>query len=149
MNLAERYTRNLNALTEQECLSLHDKHVCVVGCGGLGGYVISALARIGVGRITVVDSDSFDETNLNRQLFSNKDTLGKPKGEVVADEVGKINTDVKICAKQVLLKEANASEIIEGTDCVCDCLDNFEARFWLAHACQEAKLPIIYGAIAG
>ena len=129
MSLSERYIKNMNALSEAECLLLHDKHVCVVGCGGLGGYVISALARIGVGRIDVVDSDSFDETNLNRQLFSRESNLGQPKAKVIADEVGKINSDVKVNAMQVKLEEKNASEIIAGADVVVDCLDNFEARF--------------------
>ena len=149
MSLVERYTRNMNALSEKECLSLHDKRVCVVGCGGLGGYVISALARVGVGGIDVVDSDCFEETNLNRQLFSRESNLGQPKVEVCADMVSEVNSEIKVNALQVKLEEANASEIINGADCVVDCLDNFEARFWLAHACQEAKLPIIYGAIAG
>ena len=149
MSLSERYIRNLNALSEAECLSLHDKKVCVVGCGGLGGYVISALARVGVGNLTILDSDSFEESNLNRQLFSRETNIGKPKVEVCADMVSEINSEIIVNALQVKLEEANASEIINGADCVVDCLDNFEARFWLAHACQEAKLPLIYGAIAG
>lgn len=129
MKLSERYIRNMNALSEDECLSLQDKHVCVVGCGGLGGYVISALARVGVGRIDVVDSDCFEETNLNRQIFSQEYNLGNPKVEVVADEVGKINSEIKVNALQVKLEEDNASEIISGADVVVDCLDNFKARF--------------------
>lgn len=149
MKLDERYIRNLNAISVAECLSLQGKRVCVVGCGGLGGYVISALARIGVGALTIADSDCFEETNLNRQIFSHEENLGKPKVEVIASEVRRINSDVKIKALQTRLEEANAYEIISKADCVVDCLDNFKARFWLAHACQEAKLPIIYGAIAG
>ena len=129
MKLAERYIRNLNALSEAECLLLQEKHVCVVGCGGLGGYVISALVRIGVGRITIVDSDSFEESNLNRQIFSQEDNLGQPKVKVIADKVKKINSEVKVKPLQVKLEEANASEIIAGVDCVVDCLDNFGARF--------------------
>lgn len=119
----------MNALSEAECLSLKDKTVCVVGCGGLGGYVVSALSRIGVGNLTIVDSDCFEETNLNRQIFSQENNLGKPKVEVIADEVGKINSEIKVNALQVKLEEANASEIIGGADVVVDCLDNFEARF--------------------
>ena len=139
----------MNALSEAECLSLKDKTVCVVGCGGLGGYVISALARIGVGRIDVVDSDCFEETNLNRQIFSRENNLGQPKAKVIADEVGKINSEVKVEAFQVKLEEANASEIISGADVVIDCLDNFEARFWLGHTANKLGIPCIYGAIAG
>ena len=119
----------MNALSEEECLKLRDKRVTVVGCGGLGGYVISALARVGVGNLTIVDSDSFEETNLNRQIFSREHNLDQPKAKVIADEVGKINSDVKVNAMQVKLEEKNASEIIAGSDCVVDCLDNFETRF--------------------
>lgn len=119
----------MNALSEEECLALRDKRVIVVGCGGLGGYVISALARVGVGRIDVVDSDCFEETNLNRQIFSREHNLGKSKAQVVADAVSEINSEIKVNALQVKLEEANASGIISGADVVVDCLDNFEARF--------------------
>ena len=129
MELGKKYIRNMNALTKQECLSLHDKRVCVVGCGGLGGYVISALARIGIGNLTIVDCDAFEESNLNRQIFSRERNLGKPKVQVVADAVSEINSEIKVNALQVKLEEANASEIISGADVVVDCLDNFEARF--------------------
>lgn len=149
MELDKRYIRNLKALSEAECTSLHAKKVCVVGCGGLGGYVISSLARIGVGRIDIVDSDSFEGSNLNRQLFCRESNLGKAKVEVIADEVSKINSDVIIKALHKRLEESNAKEIIEGADCVVDCLDNFGDRFWLGHSANKLKIPCIYGAIAG
>lgn len=129
MDLDERYIRNTNALSVEECKILFSKHVCVVGCGGLGGYVISALARIGVGNLTIVDSDCFEDTNLNRQLFSNEENLGKPKTEVVLSEISKINSSIKVNAIQSNLNEENAKSIIKGADCVVDCLDNFKARF--------------------
>lgn len=149
MNLDERYIRNLNALSEDECHMLRKKHVCVAGCGGLGGYVISALARLGVGQIDIVDSDCFEESNLNRQLFSKEINLGKAKVEVIAEEIGKINSDIKINALYTKLDESNAAEIIKDADCVIDCLDNFKARFWLGHGANKFRIPIIYGAIAG
>ena len=65
-----RYTRNIPALTEAECELLAEKKVCVIGCGGLGGNVLEHLARIGIGMITAVDGDVFDQSNLNRQLLS-------------------------------------------------------------------------------
>ena len=139
----------MNALSEEECLKLRDKRVTVVGCGGLGGYVISALARVGVGNLTIVDSDSFEETNLNRQIFSREHNLGKSKAQIVADAVSEINSEIKVNALQVKLEEANASEIISGADVVVDCLDNFEARFWLGHTANKLGIPCIYGAIAG
>ncbi|NLG41191.1 MAG: HesA/MoeB/ThiF family protein, partial [Chloroflexi bacterium] len=74
-----RYLRNHDAISEAEQAILAQKRVLVVGCGGLGGYVIECLARIGVGYLRVVDGDVFDETNLNRQLLSSNMNLGRPK----------------------------------------------------------------------
>ena len=71
-----RYLRNLSALTEGECRLLRSKRILVVGCGGLGGYIIEMLTRIGVGAIRAVDGDRFEESNLNRQLLSAPELLG-------------------------------------------------------------------------
>ena len=68
--IKSRYLKNENMLNRDENISLRQKKVAVVGCGGLGGYIIEQLSRIGVGHITIIDGDVFDETNLNRQLFS-------------------------------------------------------------------------------
>ena len=149
MPLAERYTRNLNALSEADCAALASAHVTVVGCGGLGGYVVESLARIGVGHLRVTDGDVFEQSNLNRQLLATEDNLGMPKVEVARERVASINSEVKIDARRVLLTEENAAELVAGSDCVVDCLDSLGARFWLAHAASELGIPIVYGAIAG
>ena len=74
-----RFPRNIPALTEAECQLLQSKNVLVVGCGGLGGYILEYLARIGIGAIRCADGDRFDRSNLNRQLLCTEETLGKPK----------------------------------------------------------------------
>ncbi|MDO5328895.1 MAG: HesA/MoeB/ThiF family protein [Coriobacteriia bacterium] len=145
--MLKRYIRNTNALTEDECNQLHSKCVCVVGCGGLGGYVVEELARIGVLNITVIDCDVFEESNLNRQAFSTTENLGKSKVDVTKERVTLINPDVKLNAIKDRLTRANAKDLVSNHDLVIDCLDNFKDRFWLANACKE--MPIIYGAIAG
>ena len=149
MALPQRYLRNVSALSEDECALLADKRVAVFGCGGLGGNLFEALVRIGVGHIRVVDGDVFEEHNLNRQLLSSAETLGKPKVDAAVQRAAIVNDLVHVEPKQVFLDEANARELVEGFDCVVDCLDNLNARFWLAHACQEAGMPLVYGAIAG
>lgn len=149
MTLPRRYARNISALTETDCTSLASKHVTVIGCGGLGGSVIEALARIGVGNLRVVDDDVFEEHNLNRQLLSTSETLGTSKSEAAVKRVAQVNDLVHVEAVNTKLTEHNAHELITQADCVVDCLDNLEARFWLAHACQEAGIPLVYGAIAG
>ena len=149
MPLAERYVRNLNALSEADCTALQSAHVTIVGCGGLGGYVIESLARVGIGTLRVIDGDAFEQSNLNRQLLATQGNLGTAKAEAARERVAAVNSEVKVDARRVLLTEENAAELIAGSDCVVDCLDNLEARFWLAHAASQAGIPIAYGAIAG
>ena len=149
MTIAERYTRNCTALSPEECRVLADKRIAIVGCGGLGGSVIEALARIGIGYLRVIDGDVFEESNLNRQVLCTEATLGREKALVAAERVHAINSTVAIEPLVTLLTEANSTELLSGMDCVIDCLDNLEARFWAAHACQELDIPIVYGAIAG
>jgi len=149
MSVPERYARNVAALTEEECALLADKTVVVVGCGGLGGAVIEALARIGVGQLHVIDGDVFEESNLNRQILCTEENLGREKAVCAVERVQSINSAVSATAHVVYLTEDNAAELVRGANCVVDCLDNLEARFWLAHACQKLGLPLVYGAIGG
>lgn len=149
MDLPGRYDRNKMALDQQECDLLAQKRIVVVGCGGLGGSVIEALARIGVGHLRVIDGDVFEASNLNRQILCTEAALGREKAVVAAERVAAINSSVEVEPVVTYLDEANAASLIAGADCVVDCLDNLEARFWLAHTCQHVGLPLVYGAIAG
>ena len=149
MAFEHRYDRNKRALSDRECRALLECKVAVIGCGGLGGYVAEHLARIGVGSLRLVDADVFDETNLNRQLFCTEDALGRAKVEVAADRLAKVNSEVQIETHATLLNSDDAFDLIAGCQCVLDCLDNVAARFQLARACQEAGIPVVYGAIAG
>ena len=140
MTFQHRYDRNKQALLDRECQALQACKVAVVGCGGLGGYVVEHLARIGVGSLRLVDADVFEETNLNRQLFCTEETLGVAK----VDAAAKRFEPVRAC-----LTSDNAADLIAGCHCVVDCLDNVRSRFQLARACQTVGVPIVYGAIAG
>ncbi len=144
-----RYDRNIGTITIGEQQMLKTKSVCVIGCGGLGGGVIENLVRIGVGRLTVVDGDSFDVSNLNRQVLSNENNLGKSKALEAAEQMHQINSEVEIRAIEGLLSADNASEIIKGCDAAVDALDNVEARLALEDACEKAEIPLIHGAISG
>ena len=143
------YTRNIPALTAEECMLLSGKQVAVIGCGGLGGYLIEYLARIGIGSIRCVDRDVFEESNLNRQLLSTPSLLGTSKAKAAADRIRKINPHVQAEAFPVFLEEANARELITGCDAVLDGLDSIPSRRILAKACNDANIPYIYGAISG
>lgn len=149
MAIPERYQRNLSSLSEEECALLARSRVVVVGCGGLGGHVIEALARAGVGFLRVVDGDEFARSNLNRQLLCTEDVIGRKKVAVAAERVRAVNSDVTVELVDTFVDEENAPRILAGADVVVDCLDSLEARFWTARACQCLGIPIVYGAIAG
>ena len=147
--MEERYIRNLGALTEQECAILRTKTVFVAGCGGLGGYLIEMLLRLGVGTIRAADGDAFEASNLNRQLLSSPSSLGKPKAAAAAMRASLVNPDVRFISIPRFVTEENAAELIRGCDAVLDALDNIQSRRILAKACAEEGIPLIHGAICG
>ena len=144
-----RYIRNLGAITEEDCLTLRQKSVLVVGCGGLGGYLMEYLARIGIGKIRCVDGDVFDESNLNRQILSTVHVIGKPKALEAQTRLHAINPDVVVEPVCAFLDASNAKELIQGCDIVLDALDNIPSRKLLADACAEVGVPYVFGAISG
>ena len=145
----DRYQRNMNALTPEENQSLKYFHAVVVGCGGLGGYIIEMLARLGIGTLTVIDGDVFDETNLNRQLLSSEDNIGKPKVQSAFERISRVNSQVQVHPIHSLLTEENGLAMVSGKDLVFDALDNVESRLILETLCEEAGVPLVHGAIAG
>ena len=145
----ERYIRNLGALTEEECALLRTKTVFVAGCGGLGGYLVEMLLRLGVGTIRAADGDAFEASNLNRQLLSSPQALGMPKAEAAAVRAALVNPDVRFVPIPEFVTEENAARLIRGCDAVLDALDNIGARRTLARACAEEGIPMIHGAICG
>ena len=144
-----RYEKNTEAFSREEVYALHEKAACIVGCGGLGGYVIQTLARFGIGNLTLVDGDVFCETNLNRQLFSTEENLGRNKALCAKEAIGIINSDAAVNAVEEMLTEENARGMISGHDVVIDCLDNISSRLILEDACQEENIPLVHGAIGG
>ena len=121
--------------------------VCVVGCGGLGGYVAEYLIRLGVGHIIAVDGDKFSESNLNRQILCTLDTLGEYKAEAVKQRAESINKAVSVTAVNEFLTGENAGEIIKNADVVIDALDSMDARKTLFNACKMSGKTMIHGAI--
>lgn len=147
--IEKRYERNIPALTAEECALLRAKRVAVIGCGGLGGYLIELLCRAGVGHIRAVDGDVFDESNLNRQLLSEPGLIGRSKAEAAAERGRRIAPDCGLEAVNAWLDENNASKLISGCDVVLDGLDSISARRVLATACRETGAPYVHGAISG
>jgi len=147
--MGNRYQRNMNTFSFEENEKFKNFHVCVIGCGGLGGYVIEMLGRLGIGFITAVDGDVFDETNLNRQILSSEKLIGREKAQVAKERMSEVNSEVKVIPIIGLLNEDNYMEILKGHDIVVDALDNANARKILARGCSELKIPLVHGAIAG
>ena len=147
--MEERYSRNIPAVSEEELKKLRLSHVLVAGCGGLGGFIVEYLARMGFGSITAADGDVFCESNLNRQLLSRVDNLGENKALAVAERVREVNPDVHVQAVPDFLTKENAVGLMKDVDIVMDALDNVDARYILEDAAAESGRTIIHGAICG
>lgn len=122
-----------------------DKTALIVGCGGLGGYVIEQLARYGVGKLILMDADIFKFSNLNRQLMSTKSNLGKYKVDICKERVEQIS-DTKVIAISQMLDKNNAN-IIDNVDIVIDCVDNVSTRMLLATECDNRNKILVHGAV--
>lgn len=144
-----RYLRNRDCISMDEQLVLSRSRVAVLGAGGLGGHVITLLARVGIGQLVVIDHDVFDETNLNRQVLSTGKALGKSKAEEAVLKVASINPGVEIIPYAVKLDSSNATEILAGSDVVVDALDNVPDRFVLENTAKKLAIPLVHGALAG
>ncbi len=147
--MENRYARSLGALSEAEISALHAAKVAVIGCGGLGGFAIEELTRLGVGTLVLADPDCFEESNLNRQFHALEDNLGKSKAMEAARRVGFVNSRVKCIPFFEALSKKNAAKLISGCDVVIDALDSGKARHLLAEACTRLEIPLVHGAIDG
>ena len=146
--LPGRYARNRRMLTVALQLRLFRSRVVVVGCGGLGGYLLEELARLGVGQLVAVDPDSFVEHNLNRQLLATSSNLGSGKAEAAARRISAVNPAVTVHAIAATFESAGR-EAFAGADAVADALDEVPARLALADTCRDIGIPLVHGAIAG
>ena len=147
--IPERYARNLRTFTPDDQAVLLKSRAGVVGLGGLGGTVTEILARMGVGRLTLIDGDRFEDSNLNRQLLSSSANLGRPKAEAASERVAQINPSVDATVHACFLTEGNAAELLAGCDVVVDCLDNLRTRFEVEDACRRIGCPMVSAAVAG
>ncbi|MBM9603561.1 HesA/MoeB/ThiF family protein [Desulfopila inferna] len=147
--IPERYCRNQRSLTSAEQILLLRSHVAVIGQGGLGGTVTEILARLGIGSLTLVDGDVFEESNLNRQLLATVDTLGLKKAETGGQRVRAINPAVEVEVVNEFLTKKNGSAILAGAHLAVDCLDSIPSRFILEEACRESDIALVSAAIAG
>jgi len=147
--IPERYQRNLGVVSPSEQVKLLRSKVVIIGAGGLGGTVLELLTRIGIGKLTVADKDIIIDSNLNRQILSTEKNLRQSKTEVAVKRVKEINSSIEITGHSTFIDSNNVKEIIKGAEVVVDALDNLPVRFMLQRACQDLKIPLVHGAIAG
>ena len=128
-------------------VALTQAHVVLIGCGGIGSPALQYLAGAGVGRLTLVDSDVVELSNLQRQTIFAAGDIGKPKADVAAGWVG--NFDTMLDARAVIerVDKANAAQVIAGADLVLDGCDNFATRLAVSDACVAAAIPLTSAAL--
>lgn len=130
--------------------AIHNSHICVIGIGGVGSWVVEALARSGVGAITFIDHDDIAASNTNRQLHTLVDTYERSKSEVMAERVLAINPECRVNAIDDLLSESNIEKYIgNGFDYVIDAIDSIRHKAALIYYCRRNKIPIITTGGAG
>ncbi len=147
--LPTRYKRNRTTLSVEDQLALFRSRVTVIGCGGLGGYLVEELARLGAGQLVLVDPDVFEEHNLNRQLLSSPGRMGTAKVDAGRERATEVNPAVTVTTYREAFSRGNARDLLAGCSAVVDALDNVMTRRELAAACRELSLPLVHGAIAG
>ncbi|MSU20567.1 MAG: tRNA threonylcarbamoyladenosine dehydratase [Pedosphaera sp.] len=123
---------------------LRRSHVCVVGVGGVGSWAVEALARSGIGELTLVDMDDICVSNVNRQLHALDGEFGKPKVEVMAQRARAINPDCVVHPLQSFFLRSNAQEILQpGFSYLLDAIDSPSKKCLLIDMCRDKKLPVI------
>lgn len=145
--IPRRYVQNLSVFSEEDFTALLKTRVTVVGAGGLGGHIIDQLARLGIGNLKIIDFDRFDESNLNRQLYSDTKNIGTSKADAAADRVASVNPDVQVTIIKDRLKEENAPGLLGDSDLCFDAVDNLESKMLIQDSCKELGIPFVHGAV--
>jgi tRNA A37 threonylcarbamoyladenosine dehydratase len=123
---------------------LRAAHVCVVGIGGVGAWSAEALARSGIGALTLVDLDEVCASNINRQLHALTETVGRAKVDVMAERIRAINPDCRVTAEQQFFNEQTADKLLAPKfDFVLDAIDSVTNKILLLVACRKKKLPVV------
>lgn len=138
-------------LGEDVITKLMSKNVLVIGLGGVGGICAEMIARAGIGKMTIVDNDTIDESNINRQIPALHSTTKKPKAQVVANRLLDINPLLNLTILEVFVQDELTTNLLqkEPWDYVVDCIDTLSAKVFLIKSCYEMGLPVISAMGAG
>ena len=144
MSIPARLMRTGLLLGEQGINALQHATVMIIGVGAVGGYALEAIARAGVGHIIVVDFDSFDETNINRQILALSSTIGRKKVAVAAERIKEINPDCVVEAKDICVSQETLPDLLNlKVDMVVDAIDSLSAKCALMAELSRRKQPFI------
>lgn len=121
-------------------------HALIIGAGGLGSPVALYLGSAGVGHITVVDNDTVDVTNLQRQIAHSLADVGQPKATSIQQSIAAINPDVQVTTLTQRADDELLGKLVQGFDVVLDCTDNFATRHAINRACVKHQKPLVSGA---
>ena len=148
-------------LGEDKMRRLQEAHVLIVGVGGVGAYAAEMLCRAGVGEMTIVDADTVQPTNINRQLPATHSTIGRPKVEVLAERFRDINPDIRLHALPMYLKEEEVASLLDGTlncqlsiancqfNIIVDAIDTIAPKCALIAEAMHRGIPIVSSMGAG
>lgn len=138
------FSRTERLIGEDALRKLQNSNIIIFGLGGVGSYTAEALARSGIGKMTVVDKDTVDITNINRQLYALHSTVGKPKAEVAKARILDINPECEIIAIQKMYLPENSEDfVLSQYDYIVDAIDNVTAKIDLAVKAEQFGIPII------
>lgn len=149
--MKEQFYRSSLLLGEEGIRRLSQAHVLLLGVGGVGSFVAEALVRTGLGALTIVDMDIIEESNLNRQLQTLKENMGRPKAEVMGERLLSINPELRLTVRQGFYLPETREEFLPGPGYayVADCIDTVTAKIDLASYCYTAGIPLISAMGAG
>jgi tRNA A37 threonylcarbamoyladenosine dehydratase len=136
---------------DEKVEKLMSKNVLIIGLGGVGGICAEMIARAGVGKMTIVDNDKIDASNINRQIPALHSTVDQQKAKVLGQRLKDINPLLDLNIMEVFIKEQITSDLLDSTnwDYVVDCIDTLSAKVFLIKGCLDRKLPIISSLGAG
>ncbi len=148
--MKECFERSAMLLGVEKVEKLADKSVAVFGIGGVGGYVVEALARTGIGAFDLVDHDTVSVTNINRQIIATMDTIGRNKAEVMKERILSINSEAQVKVRDCFFLPENADEFdFEKYDYVVDAVDTVTAKLEIIERAKKAGVPVISAMGAG
>lgn len=145
----ERYDRQLLCFGEAGQVRLKSAHIVIAGAGGLGSPIAIYLSVAGVGKLTLIDCDTVERTNLNRQILHGEADIGRPKVESGAETLRALNPSIRIEDVHATITDENVAALIGDADGIVDAMDNYPTRFMLNRVAHERGIPLFHGAIRG